>query len=251
MDIFFTGIRGRLLRMILQNRQGSTADFARLLKSSYGATHRELQTLLQSGIVTAERFGNLCRFSPNQEHPSFVPLKELLRVVGSGHGSAAKQANSRQLRSRLAALGAPLSTDATAKQPLEAEKTIALAIKSSHGDAELLRVLPHVIQTNCDNLDWETLKQEASTLGERNSLGFILELTYALYRNKQMLEMAKGLRDARYKKRRYYQPHLTHYEAQLARKNSIHLAKKWNYWLNMGLDSFEAIKDKYHNEKDR
>jgi AraC-like DNA-binding protein len=70
-----------LARLLLNPDHGHTiAELARLVGASYASAHREIQRLLETGLLVQERVGQAVRLSANQEDPAYAPMAELLRL---------------------------------------------------------------------------------------------------------------------------------------------------------------------------
>lgn len=70
-----------LARLILNSdRSYTTAELARIAGAPYATAHREVQRLVDAGLLTQEKVGRAIRLSANQSDPAFAPVGELLRL---------------------------------------------------------------------------------------------------------------------------------------------------------------------------
>lgn len=70
-----------LARIILSpDRSHTRAELSRISGAAYATVHREVQRLVDSGLLTQEKVGRATLLSANQEDPAFAPISELLRL---------------------------------------------------------------------------------------------------------------------------------------------------------------------------
>jgi hypothetical protein len=128
------------------------------------------------------------------------------------------------------------------------EKVLAQALTLSHDDATVARVLPLVFWAQRDRLDYGRLVCETTRLDERQTLGFFLELTGRLARDRRFASLARRLRDRRRSRVRpfFARPHGRRARAA-ARRKTPRIARRWGYLMNMGFESFASAFAK-HNQ---
>ena len=146
------------------------------------------------------------------------------------------------MRGWLRALGAPLAASRPSEgPPPPAEVIVAEGLSLAHVDSTVARVLPLVLWRQRDRLDLEELIREATRRDERDALGFFIELTGRLGRDRRFANAARPLPDRRRSRLRVFfaRPHGAH-ELALARRRTPALARKWGFLMNMGLDSFAS-----------
>jgi hypothetical protein len=126
------------------------------------------------------------------------------------------------------------------------EEAVGEALSLSHRDATVARVLPLVLWRQRDELDFDRLIREATRRDERHALGYFLELAGQLGGESRLVETARALRDRRRKKVRMFfaGPHGARALAA-TRRNTPKEALEWGYLMNMGLDSFRSIFEKF------
>ena len=79
-DALFSKVQGRVLALLFgqPDRSFYTSEILRHVNCGVGAVDRELNRLLQSGLVTVERVGNQKHFRANKTAPIFDDLRGLL-----------------------------------------------------------------------------------------------------------------------------------------------------------------------------
>ncbi|MDR1213069.1 MAG: ArsR family transcriptional regulator [Propionibacteriaceae bacterium] len=80
--IFRSDTQAEIMARLLLNpdRSHTIAELARLVGASYASAHREIQRLLEIGLLTPERVGQAVRLCANQADPAYGPITELLRL---------------------------------------------------------------------------------------------------------------------------------------------------------------------------
>ena len=151
-----------------------------------------------------------------------------------------------EVRAWLAAAGAPLGSARPKNHPRDLEEALAEALVLSHRDATVARVLPLVLWRQRARLDLDRLVGQASRRDERSALGYFLELAGRLGGDPALVQAARRLRDRRRTKARpFFAGPLGPRAAAAARRNSPKEALRWGYVMNMGVDSFRAMFEKF------
>ena len=110
----------------------------------------------------------------------------------------------------------------------------------------MARVLPLVLWRQRDRMDLDRLIAQASRQDERSALGYFLELAGQLGDDRALVQAARRLRDKRRTKtRQFFAGSLGPHVAALARRNTPKEALRWGYFMNMGLDSFRTLFEKF------
>ncbi len=238
--------RRELFRLLWGNRSvGSVSDLSRLAGVTFSAAHRELAAMHAAGLARAGRSGKELSYAAENLHPQAALLKRLAKapVAVSSEGRTNHDEN---VRARLASLGAPLSSPHPKTPPPVLEEALAEALVLSHRDATVARVLPLVLWRHRDRLDLDRLVLLASRRDERSALGLFLELAGRLGRDPVLVRAAQCLRDRRRTKvRPFFFGPLGPHAAAAARQNTPKEALRWGYVMNMGLDSFKAMFEKF------
>jgi hypothetical protein len=234
--------RRDLLRLLWVDRAvGSVSDLARRARVSFAAAHRELEAMRAQGLASSERAGRTLAYRANHKHPQSALVRRLLKE-GTAATRTAPPAKTGRVRGWLAAAGAPLLVSHRVRGPMpRLEEVLAQALTLSHDDATVARVLPLVFWAQRDRLDYARLVREATRLNERQALGFFLELTGRLARDRRFASLSRRLRDRRRSRVRpfFARPH-GRMALATARRKTPRLARRWGYLMNMGLESFAS-----------
>jgi hypothetical protein len=184
-------------------------------------------------------------YRADTDHPQVRLLREFAKASAETR-SELRTRDDDQVRSWLAAAGAPLSSPRPKTPPPDLEAALAEALALSHRDATVARVLPLVLWRQRSRLDLERLVHEASHRDERSALGYFLELAGQLGGDPALVEAARRLHDRRRTKARpFFAGPLGPRAAAAARRNTPKEALRWGYLTNMGLDSFRAMFEKF------
>lgn len=78
--LFRSDAQGEILARLLLNpdRSFSIAELARVTGTSYASTHREVQRLIRSGLLTEQKVGQASQVTASTLSPAYAPLTELL-----------------------------------------------------------------------------------------------------------------------------------------------------------------------------
>jgi hypothetical protein len=238
--------RRELFRLLWgQQASGSVSDLSRRAKVTFSAAHRELEAMRAAGLARAERTSTELVYRAEGDHPQARLLRELakapVQVTTAGRTDRADE-----VRGWLAAAGAPLGSRRSKTPAPELEEVLAEALVLSHRDATVARVLPLVLWRQRGRLDLERLVREASNRDERSALGYFLELAGTLGDDDTLVQAARRLHDRRRTKvRPFFAGPFGPHTAAAARRNTPKAALRWGYVMNMGLDSFSSMFDKF------
>jgi hypothetical protein len=243
--------RRRLLELLwLRGERGSVSELARLAGVSFRSAHKELNEMLKAGLAARSCVGNATVFEATGDHPQARVLRELLRSEQGGESARPRKSQEDQeLRSWLKAWGAPLSarSRAGARPPLE--KVLARAAGLARRDASVARSLPVCFWKNRSRLDLERLRGEAQREGEKQTLGFFLEMAGLLGNDPELRAWAEGFRDQRVRRDRYFFFDTRSALArQLARERTPVVAKKWHFLMNLSQETFASTFEKFRTD---
>lgn len=151
-----------------------------------------------------------------------------------------------EIRFALAAVGAPAGAPRRNPAPADLEATLADGLLLAHRDATLARTLPLVFWRQRNRFSLDRLVDQASRRGERFSLGLFLELAGRLGHEPTLVQAARRLRDRRRTAVRQFFTR-THgpIAMAMARRYSPQVARRWGYLMNMPVDSFRTLFDKF------
>jgi len=238
--------RRELFRLLWgQGTVGNVSDLSRLAGVSFSAAHRELEAMRAAGLARAERTSTELVYRAETSHPQAGLLRQLAKAPAQVR-TERRMDHDDQVRAWLAALGAPIGSPRPKTPPPDLEEALVEALGLSHRDATVARVLPLVLWRQRDRLDLDRLVRQASRRDERSALGYFLELTGQLGGDPALVQAARRLRDRRRTKARpFFAGPLGPHAAAAARRNTPKEALRWGYVMNMGLDSFKAMFEKF------
>lgn len=243
--------RRRLLDALwVLGERGSVSDLARLARVSFRGAHKELNAMHEAGLAARSCVGTATVFEADAGHPRARVLRELLRRGQGREGASTRDAREDQnLRSWMKAWGAPLSARpaAGARPPLE--RVLARAAALAHRDASVARSLPVFLWRNRSRLDFEQLRGEAQREGEKQTLGFFLELAGVLGNDPELRARAEGFRDHRVRRDRYFFFETRSALARrLARERTPAVARKWHLLMNLSQETFASTFEKFRTD---
>lgn len=231
----------RLVELLWVDKvEASVNELSQLSGLSYSTTHEELQKMKSLDLVKMERSGKATLYS------SALPEEEANVLVSL---FAKKKEEAKQTVS-FDDFEMPLLGDYSELQneKMEVEELLVKAVYLSKKNASLLRALPLLLRKMGDNLDSNQLAYWSKRYETNRELGFLLELTAQLTKNKKYSRLANKFKDKRWAKPDYYFERdfgLKGFQAIAVDRHTPELAKKWYLKLNMGLDSFQSFYSKY------
>ncbi len=237
--------RRRLLELLWRDGFRATAQQLALLGNlSFATVHGELQVMLEVGLVSRTKAGRGWAYEANRRYRD---AKLMLALVG-GRVPVSVQMSRDELADALAELGAPILAPGGGASPssLSAERVLSLAVKAAHDDASIARVLPFTLARNAQRLDFARLAFFCRELDEARALGMFLDLGAALSGQRKMSKVAAGLRDGRVSRSDDFFTRATSAaDRELAELNSPPQAKRWKFRMNMPLDMFATLFEKF------
>lgn len=242
--------RQTLLRLLWERGDsGTVSELAKLGGLSVSNVYEELQEMEKAGLATSHVDGSSPVYAANLRNPAAEAFKTLLNSSHEDNRKvmAGPDFNEDNVLANLERVGAPLGgSGRTLENELSLEETLADALKLSHINATVARVLPVVFSKNKNRLDHERLRLLAKRRQETRTLGFFLDLTSELGGNREFKEWAAELFDHRVKKDRdFFSAPSGRYGRQLAERNTPWVAKKWHYRMNMEFDTFKTLFEKF------
>jgi hypothetical protein len=245
LDYLTTSHSRKLLLGLLwkEGKKGSVSYLARESCLGFSTTYEELKHMESAGLAHAVHVKATLVYQANLDYPKAHLLRELL----ADRSVPQEQPNPEQILADLAALGAPLSAKLHSNSKSPPEKILTHALKVARYNPTVTRVLPLVFAKNKAFLNFDLLKELAIHSGDRRALGFFLDLTFQLSRHAQFKVLAEDLFDNRVKRKESFflgQPQ-GKYLKLLEERNTPNVAKKWYFTLNMNLESFETLYNKF------
>lgn len=237
---YFVASRARreLLRLLWSaGARGSVSALARQAGLSFAATHRELELMRAAGLAASERVGRELVYFGEQDRSPHASLVQALLQAESG---VPHEEEDDKVRSWLRAVGAPLTVADRSDRPA-LEEVVARGLQLAHRDPRVALVMPLVLWLNRNTLSPDRLRGAALRCDEQPALGLFLELTDVLADQRSFRSLAATLRDhRRVRARMFFDEPVNRYSAEVAKRNTPSVARKWGYLMTMPLDSFTA-----------
>jgi hypothetical protein len=218
-------------------------ELARRAGVGFANAHRELHAMKGLGLVVADREARAESFHANAAHP----LARALRALVAAPVAATPDGDAERTRAQLRALGAPLLGGRSSAAVLSVEEVVVRGAILAHRDPAVARTLPLCIWNARDRIDAVRLRETSRRLGEREAVGFFLELTAALSGDARFVEWSRPLRDRRRTVPRDFFPasSASRYQSRLAASRTPAVARRWGLRMNMGLESFRTLFERF------
>lgn len=212
---------------------------------SYSNAYSELKRLERASLARSEVVGNSLVFTAAGNHPLAGEIETLLRASDETEPTKEGTDPGRVLAT-LASFGAPLSADADPDGSLTPEEAVAQGLRLVHGHPALARAYPVLLTRIRSRLNLERLRQRATELNEKQTLGFLLDLTGTLSNDRQLRSFARTLKDRRIKRvRDFFEGPHGKYSRYLAEHRTSQVAKDWHFRMNMDMDNFRTFYSKF------
>ena len=220
--------------------EGLTASVHELALMSglpYATAHELLQKLEKMDLVQKTKKGRATLFSSKVSPDD---LKHLQAVMGQR-----SLPNQRPLADFIE-MDLPLVGEFQELYQETAQSTEELLVKAvvlAKKSASLLRTLPLLVKRLGPTLNRHQLAYWSRRHQVDRELGFVLDLTADLSKEKRFGTLAKNFKDKRWSRLRPFfdsDSDLSGFQAKLVERNTPELAKKWFLKMNMGLDSFRS-----------
>jgi DNA-binding transcriptional ArsR family regulator len=234
--------RRRLLELLWgEGVSGSASEFAELADVGVTSAYRELKAMERYHVVTASRRGRKEVYVANSDHPAAMALKTLVRP-----GGLSPVEDDPILRGKLHSVGVPLPAEPVPVPSDELEDVLVKGVQLSHRDAVLARLLPLSFWQQRNSLDPDRLLTVAKRLGEKQAVGFFLDLTHVLAGDSRFAEWAKLFQDRRWRAHHdFFATRSSTGSRALAEANTPAVARQWGYRMNMNLDAFDSAFAKF------
>lgn len=244
-EILPTG-RWKLIRALwLEGASGSVRALAQQTDLTYSTAHAELKRLERASLARSRVVGNSLVFEAAKDHPVAAAVETLVRASDDTQPTEERLEPQRVL-ANLASLGAPVHADTAPAADLEPEEAVVRGLRLTHRYPTLARAYPVLLARNRGRLNLERLKQRATAVNERQTLGFYLELTGALANDRRLLSFAQTLKDRRVRKvRDFFEGPHGKYSRNLADQRTPQVAKDWHFRMNMDMDNFRDFYSKF------
>jgi hypothetical protein len=233
-------VRRRLLVLLWgEKKHGSVAELAELADCSFASSHSELKGMQRLRLVRSERVAGKEVFSANLDHPEAEFLSRLAMVDAAPR--FVSSAGDEELKAKLVSLGAPLrGVKPFPVAPSEVLHVLVDGTQLARRDAVVARSMPLCFWNSRDLLDGRALQGLITSPEEKHAVAFFLELAGELGGDRRLAGLSEGLRDQRLTQLRPFFDSMTPSSAR-----DFALARKWGFLMNMELDSFRALFEKF------
>ncbi len=151
-------------------------------------------------------------------------------------------------RAWLAHYGAPLVGQSlvAGRVPPELEKVVVEGLALSRRDASVARALPVLLWRRRADLELAKVRRLAASKGRERVLGFFLDLTARLSGDRRLRNAATTLRRTRPAIRtKFFAEPESRLARMVAEERTPPVARAWGYRMNMPMDSFRSLFDKF------
>ena len=239
--------RWRLLRALwLDGATDSVHALAKRYQLSYSSAHAELKRLEQASLAQSSVVGNSLVYRADKANPLADAVEALVHASDDSESALQSGLPPLRVRANLLALGAPLHCEAGPSADMTPEDAVAQGLRLSHGDPSLVRAYPVLLWRNRNRLNMDLLRQKATALSEKRTLGFFLELTGMLANDPSLRSLALTLKDRRFTKvRDFFELPRGKYSEALAEQRTPSVAREWRFRLDMDMDNFRHFYSKF------
>lgn len=231
------------------DRPLSVLDLSKMAEMPYATTHTTLQKLKETRLVVLQSTNEKVLYAVNRADENVRKLFELLfKFVPKEDTQDTKDVTDDDVLWNLAGLGAPLVVENKSQKELPLEKTVALALNVVRRNPTAARALPLVLAENSSRMNYARLRYWAKEAKATRTLGFFLDLTHALQGRSRFKKMANELLDRRVKQNEpFFKTSSTKYAMMLAHRKTPSLARKWHFTMNMSLNDFRSVFEKFYH----
>jgi hypothetical protein len=235
-------VRRRLLVLLWADKQrGAVGELAERAGVAFAGAHAELKAMQRAHLAVSRQEGRKEIYSANLNHPDAKTLRAL--VTADAHPTTPQTDEDQTLKQQLVGLGAPLrGVEALGVEPAAQLTTLVRGASLARRDAVVARTLPLCFWRLRDTVDVKALAALTSRAEDKHALGFFLELTGELGGDRRLVGLAESLRDRRMTSLRDFFP-LSTVRRDAAR--DFALATKWGFRINMDLESFRSLFEKF------
>jgi hypothetical protein len=233
-------VRRRLLSLLWgEKKRGSVAELAEVAGVAFAGAHSELKAMHRSQLVVSQQERGKEVYAANFDHPEATTLLAL--VASASRSVMSRDDADGPLKRKLVGLGAPLR----GHEPLEVEPsdlmiTLLQGTQLARQDPVVARCLPLCFWKLRDSLDVKAFEALTSRPEDKHALGFFLELTGELGRDRRLVGLSEVLRDRRMTTLRDF-----FNTGRREATREFNLATKWGFRMNMDMDSFQSLFSKF------
>lgn len=220
--------------------KSSGNQLAGLAMLAYSSVHKELEAMKNEALVISHFEGRSELFSKNEAYPYKLLLENLLGIDKKPIPQS--RPTDQEIQFNLARYGAPVIFDKESSKILNLEETIIYGLELARTNSTVARVIPIVLAKNKE-LNFARLEFLARQNKVLSVLGFYFELTGIFLKEKKFRVQARKIRDRRRKRIEFFMKSkkASKFERELIELNTPPIARKWNFLMNIGMESFQDI----------
>lgn len=239
--------RRRLLEWLWRDHQSGTAsELARHLDCAFAGVYKELQAMEDTGLATSTWDGKHRFYQADHAHPLGDLLEKLLKE-STGQKRAIKR--DAVVLEKLAYLGLPVSGLKRAPRAADCvEELLVLGATYAREDPTTARAFPVVLWKLRGKLNFKLVEKFGRKRGQKQNVGFLLELTGKLGGDHHLVTEARAMRDHRRRRPQHYFRADSDYAQSLAEFRTPRLARDWGWLMNVGYDAFESTFEKFNRD---
>ncbi|MFH1018592.1 MAG: winged helix-turn-helix domain-containing protein [Pseudomonadota bacterium] len=243
----------RRLLEVLSDTNGpvSVLGLAQLTQVPYSTTHLTLRKLKKLGLVTSQPQSRRLDYDLNRTDAYARAFMELFLSGFPAQKrpdlASGKNVTDKDVLWNLAGLGAPLVVDEHPRKTLAPEQTFAFALDVAHRNPTAARALPVAFAKSLSRLNYPLLRYLSRERKQTRTLGFYLELTGVLSHKSRFKKLAAEFQDRRVKRQEpFFEVSTSKYAQALAHKRTPRLARKWHFLMNLDMDDFRSLFEKFY-----
>lgn len=223
-------VRREILYLLVEGVSGTVSEFAQKAEVGFASAYRELHAMGSIGVASSSHENGREVFRVNAKHPLTQAVKML-------SGPLPLPPVDDRVWNQLFTLGAPIFGE---EVPVDdRERALVEGVALSHQSGTIASVLSVVFYMQRDAMDPEKLVFWAKRYGEKQALGFFLDLTGELSGDARFSKWAEKLHDRRWRKKMTYLFHgddHSELSREITERNTPLLARKWHLLANMTMD---------------
>jgi DNA-binding transcriptional ArsR family regulator len=239
--------RNLLTALFRDELSGTASSLARRTGSPLAASYRELRAMRQAGLASERVESGQVVYRADARSPFSKALRELVRADAPRGQSTELDEQLAEVRADLGEHGAPFWTARPgAHSTSRLEDALARGCAASHHDSTIAKVMPYMFLRSRDSLDFNRLNQSLTENKQKHTAGFFLAVAGELGGSRTLQAWADQLKDKRRTTVVDFFGHASSKRLQaLAERNTPALARAWNFRLNLTMDDFRSVTEKF------
>ncbi|HWU44609.1 MAG TPA: hypothetical protein VN132_14255 [Bdellovibrio sp.] len=246
-DFFFKNDEQKKLAQLVwaESLEASVREFSLMSGLNYATTYELLHRMEELGLVKRTVKGRSTLYSSTLSKDEKALFMKLAPTVSS------QQQKKIKFGDTLLKLGLPYrgkSEDLGSEYVADNEELVVHAVWRAKKNSTLARALPVMLAQQLTTLNPHRLMYWAKQYKVKREFGFFIDLTGLLSGNRNLRKLARDFHDQRWSQDEFLfsnEENLTGFQSQLVEQNTPDLARWWHLKMNMGMDSFESLFQKF------